>query len=49
MHNKTNSFNRVVLAYMVNSLMMVVATTEMCRNMNYVRTLELLCIVYILT
>jgi hypothetical protein len=33
MHNKTNSRNRGVVAYTVNSLMMVVATTETCQNM----------------
>jgi len=45
--HKTNNFNRVVLAYVVNSLMMVVATTETCRNVNYVRTLELLSVYYV--
>jgi hypothetical protein len=32
-HNKTNSRNSGAVAYTVNSLMMVVATTETCQNM----------------
>jgi len=31
----TNSFNSSVLAYKVNSLLMVVATTETCQNMDW--------------
>jgi hypothetical protein len=31
-HNKTISFNSGVLAYKVNSLMMVVVTTKTCWN-----------------
>ena len=34
-HNKTDGFNGGVLAYNANSLMMVVvATTETCQNMD---------------
>jgi len=32
-HNKINSFKTGDLAYMVNFLMMVMATTETCQNM----------------
>ena len=35
LHDKTNSFNGSVLAYKVNSLMMVVTTTETCQNMDW--------------
>jgi len=33
-HDKTNSFKAGVLAYKVNSLIMVVATNETCQNMD---------------
>ena len=42
-HNKTNSCNGRVLAYSVNSLMKVLATTETCQNMDWLyENLELL-------
>ena len=36
-HDKMNGFNGGVLANKVNSVMMVVATTETCQNMDRLR------------